>query len=102
MRFLPAAIAVATIVLGSASAQAERRIFIIPSNADGYGVDRCLATGATCGTAVATAYCKSRDFAQAISFGKVDPGDVTGAVIASDASCQRGSCAESVAIECTR
>ena len=42
-------------VLFSTAAQAEKRTFIIANNADGYGVDRCLATGARCGLTVATA-----------------------------------------------
>ena len=45
------------------SAQAERRMFIIANDADGYGVDRCLASGAKCGAAAATAYCKTHQFA---------------------------------------
>ena len=51
MRIVAAALTVATIFSGSAPAQAERRIFILPNNADGYGVDRCLVTGgrASCG-----------------------------------------------------
>ena len=40
------------------SAQAERRMFIIANDGDGYGVDRCLASGAKCGAAAANAYCK--------------------------------------------
>ena len=102
MRFVIAAATLATVFFGAASAQAEKRIFIIANNADGYGVDRCLATGATCGVAVATAYCKSRDFAQLQSFHKVDRDEITGAVRGSSESCRGGSCDEFVAIECTR
>ena len=80
MRYILAGLAFAAILCGNATAQAEKRIFIIANNADGYGVDRCLASGATCGVAVATAYCKSRDFAQAASFHKVDREEITGAV----------------------
>jgi hypothetical protein len=85
-----------TVILGTA-AQAERRIFIIANNADGYGVDRCLASGTTCGAAVATAYCQARQFLQAASFRKIDRGEITGAVPA-----MNGSSDEFVAIECTR
>ena len=49
MRFVIAAAALA-VLFGAASAQAEKRIFIIANNADGYGVDRCLASGAECGS----------------------------------------------------
>jgi hypothetical protein len=102
MRYILAGLAVAAVVCGSVSAQAERRIFIIANNADGYGVDRCLATGATCGVAIATAYCKSRDFVQVQSFHKIDRDEITGAVRASGESCRVGSCDEFVAIECSR
>ena len=80
MRYVLAALTFAAVLYGNVSAQAEKRIFIIANNADGYGVDRCLASGATCGKAVATAYCKARDFAQAGSFRKVDRDEITGAI----------------------
>jgi len=68
------------LLLGASAAQAEKRIFIIANNANGYGVDRCLASGAKCGAAAAAAYCKSKDFAQATSFRQVDKDEITGAV----------------------
>ena len=98
MRHLFAALVVAGAVFTTA-AQAETRIFIISNNADGYGVDRCLATGASCGVAVATAYCRARDFAQAASFRKVDRDEITGAVPSTNGSAARD---EFVAIECLR
>ena len=61
MRYLFAAIVLAAAVCATA-AHAEKRTFIVANNSDGYGVDRCLATGASCGAAVATAYCKSGEF----------------------------------------
>ena len=74
------AVAVAGAVIASLSAaQAENRIFVLASNSDGYGIDHCLATGARCGTAAATAFCQGREFAQASSFGKVDRDEITGA-----------------------
>jgi hypothetical protein len=102
MRYILAGVAFAAVLCGSVSAQAERRIFIIANNAEGYGVDRCLATGASCGAAVATAYCRSRDFAQAQSFRKIDREEITGAVRSSSESCRGSSCDEFVAIECSR
>src|SRR5258707_12005036 len=102
MRFIVAALTFAAVLCSNVSAQAEKRIFIIANNPDGYGVDRCLATGATCGVAIATAYCKSRDFSQAGSFRKVDREEITGAIPAKNASCPGGSCDEFVAIECSR
>jgi hypothetical protein len=102
MRYILAGAAFAAVLCGSVSAQAERRIFIIANNAEGYGVDRCLATGASCGAAIATAYCKSRDFAQVQSFHKIDRDEITGAVRSSSESCRGSSCDEFVAIECSR
>ena len=103
MRLVIAAAALATVLFGAASAQAEKRIFIIANNADGYGVDRCLASGAECGTAVANSYCKSRDYAQALSFSKVDRDDITGAIPTSGpGSCSGGTCDNFVAIVCSR
>ena len=90
------------VLLAASAAQAEKRIFIIANNADGYGVDRCLASGSPCGTAAATAYCKSREFAQALSFRKVDKDDITGAIPANSGACRGGNCDQFVAIECTR
>ena len=91
----------ATALLG-ATARAEKRIFIVIANADGYGVDRCLVQGAECGAAMARTYCESRDFRNALSFRKVDPKDITGAVPLSDADCKGGRCDDFVAIECAR
>jgi len=82
-------------------AQAENRIFIIASNADGYGVDRCLANGETCGTPIATAYCKAQEFDRALSFRKVDRAEITGMVLTEAPVC-RGACDDLVAIECGR
>src|SRR4051794_36887415 len=101
MRYLLAAFAFVAVLYCNVSAQAEKRIFIIANNADGYGVDRCLASGGTCGVAVATAYCKSREFTQAASFRKVDRDEITGAVPTSGKACG-GGCNEFVAIECPR
>jgi hypothetical protein len=102
MRSITAAFILVTALAGIGSAQAESRVFIIANNADGYGVDRCLATGASCGAAIARAYCQSRDFAQAASFHKVGRDEMTGAVPARSLACTGGSCGEFVAIECSR
>ena len=103
MRFLLAMLALAAAIFaGTTAAQAEKRIFIISANSGGYGVDNCLATGAACGAAVAAAYCKSREYAQAASFRKVDRDEITGAVPTSGSACGKGGCDEFVAIECAR
>ena len=101
MRPLLAAMAFAAL-LGVSAAQAEKRVFIIENYSDGYGVDRCLASGAQCGAAAATAYCKSREFAQAISYRKVDKDEITGAIPVTGRDCRGGICEQFVAIECTR
>ena len=98
MRALVAALVLAGVTLSSA-AQAEKRTFIVANNSDGYGVDRCLATGASCGVAVATAYCQSRDYARAESFRKVERAEITGLAPATTGS---GAADEFVAIECLR
>jgi hypothetical protein len=99
MRNVLAAIAFAAALGGSVTAQAETRIFIIANNADGYGIDRCLASGANCGAAVAAAYCRARDYAKVASFRRVDQGEITGAVPTTTGSAARN---EFVAIECLR
>jgi hypothetical protein len=103
MRRNSAILAFAMAILGASAASAERRMFIIASNADGYGVDRCLATSGACGAAIASAYCRSREFSQAVSYRKVDKDNITGAV-PNDASaiCPGSDCDSYVAIECTR
>jgi len=85
--------------------QAERHIFVIANDADAYGVDRCLASKAACGTMVANAYCHSHEYAQALSFRKVEPDDIAGAIAdgrSDDRSCNGSRCGEFVAIECSR
>ncbi|MGH6725947.1 MAG: hypothetical protein ACREB8_05305 [Pseudolabrys sp.] len=89
-------------VLTVTSAQAERRMFIIADDGDGYGVDRCLASGDKCGAAVANAYCKTHEFAQAMSYRKVDRDDITGAIPTGGSGGCRGNACDVVAIVCTR
>ena len=95
-------LAIAAALLLARAASAENRIFIIANNADGYGVDRCLANGERCGVTVATAYCQSQSFAQAKSFRKIERDDITGAVPTSGKNACAGSCDSFVAIECSR
>ena len=102
MRFVLAALTLAAALYFNVSAQAEKRIFIVANDADGYGVDRCLATGAACGAAAATAYCRSRAFTQAGAYRKVDRDEITAVIPAGGAACMGGTCKEYVAIECQR
>jgi hypothetical protein len=101
MRFLAAALATLSLVAVTAAA-AETHIFIIANQADGYGVDQCLARGDRCGASAARSYCQSRDFAQASSYRRVDPDEITGSVPKTAGSCQHGNCDEYVAITCQR
>ena len=112
MRWVALVAAVSALLLVSgaqAEKQAEkpaaRHIFVIANNADDYGVDRCLASNAACGTMVANAYCHSHEYAQALSFRKVERDDIAGAISASRSdslSCSGSQCGEFVAIECSR
>jgi len=103
MRSVIAATAMATLLVGTASARAERHIFIIANNPDGYGIDRCLAAGDHCGVAAANSFCRAREYAQALSFHKVDRDDITGVIPASGpGSCNGATCENYVAIECAR
>jgi hypothetical protein len=102
MRYLLAALTFCAALYFNVSAQAEKRTFIVANNADGYGIDRCLATGAACGAAAAAAYCRSREYSQAASYRRLDRDEITGAVPAGGTGCSGPSCNEFVAIECSR
>ncbi|MGY4176106.1 hypothetical protein ACVIHH_001397 [Bradyrhizobium sp. USDA 4518] len=94
---------VAPSFLVSSAALADSRVFIVANQADGYGIDQCLARGDRCGASAARAYCRSRDFAQATNYRRVDPDEITGAVPhAANEKCNGNSCGEFVAITCQR
>jgi hypothetical protein len=102
MRPLSALIA-SGFLLAASAASADSRVFIIDNQADGYGVDQCLAEGEKCGAHAARSYCQSRDFAQATAYRRVDPDEITGAVPkAGSEKCTGSSCGEYVAITCQR
>jgi hypothetical protein len=102
MRSLPALLACVCLLAASA-ASADSRVFIIENQADGYGVDQCLANGEKCGAHAARSYCQSRDFTQASSYRRVDPDEVTGSVPkAAAGNCNHAGCNEYVAITCQR
>src|SRR5258708_32432595 len=92
MRKLIAPLAIVVLVfvgLGLAlPAGAETKIFIVENQPDGYGIDQCLASGANCGKPMASAYCKSRKYGQALSFRKAKPDETTGGVAPAGATCQ--------------
>src|SRR5437899_13023738 len=101
MRF-PSALLACVFLLAASAASADSSVFIVANQADGYGVDQCLAKGEKCGAQVARTYCQSRDFAQASAYRRVDPDEITGSVPKSGANCSHGHCDEYVAITCQR
>jgi len=91
------------LALAATPARAEKHVFIVANNPDGYGIDRCLASGSTCGAAVAAAYCQAREYAQVSSFHRVDRQDMTGSTLSANAgTCPAGNCDDFIAIECSR
>ena len=103
LRLAIAAAAFANVILGGGAGHAERRMFIVANDADGYGVDRCLISSTPCGATVANSYCHSHEYQQALSFQRVDRNDITGATPTNGpGSCQGHQCDEFVAIECAR
>jgi hypothetical protein len=88
------------LLAGAARAQAEQRIFIVSSNSNDYRAARCLIESEKCGETMAAAYCKSREYARAISYRKIPRQEITGGVSAS--ACNGGKCEEFVAIACER
>jgi hypothetical protein len=101
LRSFPALLASA-FVLGATAASAESRVFIVANHADGYGIDQCLARGEKCGAHAARSYCQSHDFAQASTYRRVEPDEITGSVPKDAANCPRAGCGEYVAITCQR
>ncbi len=97
-----AALLTSVFMVAATAASAETRVFILANQADGYGVDQCLASGDKCGASAARSYCQSRDFAQASSYRRVEPDEITGSVPKSAAHCSRGGCDQYVAITCQR
>ena len=101
MRFHSALLACGFLLLASVSS-ADSRVFIVANQADGYGVDQCLARSERCGAYAALSYCQSRDFAEVSSYRRVDPDEVTGSVPSRGGSCNHAGCKEYVAITCQR
>ena len=95
--------ATALLFAAAAQAQAETRIFMIDSS-DGYGIDRCLASGEPCGRDMAAALCQANNFTKVVDFGRMDPTEITGAVPAGapTKACTGSKCPEKVAITCSR
>ncbi len=100
VRALPVLFLLSALACGSAAAL-ETRTFIIANQADGYGVDQCLAKGERCGLPAATAYCQSHNYAKAASYRRIERDEITGAV-PQTASLACGGLCNAIAIECTR
>jgi len=101
MRILFAPVAF-VVLLAAIPAGAETKMFFVENQPDGYGVDQCLAQGANCGKPVASAYCQSRNYVQAVSFRKVDPDEISGGGPGGNATCRSRGCGDFVVIECSR
>jgi hypothetical protein len=92
-----------TFALVASAALADTRVFIVANQADGYGVDQCLAMGDKCGAPAARAYCQQRDFTQAVSYRRVDLDEVTSAIPGNVTDrCNHSGCNDYVAITCER
>jgi hypothetical protein len=101
--FIVDAFLACALLFAASAAHADSRVFIIANQADGYGVDQCLAKGDKCGAHAARSYCQSREFAQATAYRRVDPDEITGSVPqAGNDKCTGGGCNEYVAITCQR
>jgi hypothetical protein len=91
------------LLFAASVAHADSRVFIIANQADGYGVDQCLARSEKCGATAARSYCQSREFAQATAYRRVDLDEVTGSVPRTGIEkCIGSGCNEYVAITCER
>jgi hypothetical protein len=101
MRYLSALVP-CVLLLASSMASADSHVFIVANQPDGYGVDQCLARGEKCGAHAALSYCRSRDFAQALSYRRVESDEITGSVPKAGENCNHAGCNEYVAITCQR
>ncbi len=97
-----AALFLALATTASHPALADSRTFVIANQPDGYGIDQCLARGEKCGAKVASAYCRSQNYTEATTFGRISRDDVTGTTGPQASSCMGNLCIENVAITCQR
>src|SRR5258708_38131247 len=99
MRYLSALVP-CVLLLASSIASADSHVFIVANQPDGYGVDQCLARGEKCGAHAALSYCRSRDFAQALSYRRVDPDEITGSGPQAGEDCKHARCDRYVGLPC--
>jgi hypothetical protein len=102
MRKLIAPLTIVVLIGLALPAGAETKIFLVENQPDGYGIDQCLASGANCGKPMASAYCQSRKYGQALSFRKAEPDEISEGRASGEATCHARGCVDFVAIECTR
>ncbi len=91
---------VASTIFFPTPVRAETKIFFVENQPDGYGIDQCLASGAKCGKPMASAYCQSRQYGEAVSFRKAGPEEMPRD--SGEAACSGSGCVDFVAIECQR
>ena len=60
-------------------AKGEQSVFLLPPS-DGYGIAECLTGQRECGKIVANAWCESKGFAKAASYGAVSATEITGSI----------------------
>ena len=106
MRSFPALSACAFLACGflhaASVASADSRVFIVANQADGYGIDECLASGEKCGAYAARSYCQSREFSSASAYRRIEPDEMTNSVPGEGEKCTGPGCGEYVAITCER
>ncbi|HSI40354.1 MAG TPA: hypothetical protein VLA00_07370 [Xanthobacteraceae bacterium] len=82
-------------------AAGETKMFLVDSF-DGYGIDSCLASGASCGAAMAGAWCRTHDFSRAVRFGRAEAAAPVQISAPVRTACFGAGCAETVAIVCEK
>ena len=89
-------------LLAASAASADSRVFIVANQADGYGIDECLARGEKCGAYAARSYCQSREFAPPPPIAASIPTKLPARFRAAARNARAPACGEYVAITCQR
>lgn len=97
-----AAIAVIGLMATAAAppAGAETRIFFVENQPDDYGIDECLASGASCGRSMASTFCRAHEYDEAVSFRRAEPQEMVRETRGT--ACTAGDCSNLIVIECQR
>lgn len=100
---LPCALLVCLLSFIASPASADSRVFVIAAQADGYGIDHCLANGERCGAHAAHAYCRSREFTEASGYRALEAAEITASAAGfANTSCRGATCGRAIAITCMR